>query len=218
MEMTSGETKASESVEEPVVQVKDVSKSYGMWSSPRARLAHPILNAVRRVFPVSRIGLKNLEQRTRHMYREFHALQDISFEIMKGESWGFIGVNGSGKSTLLKIISGNLRPTKGSVEVEGKVAILDYGSGINGEFTGRENVYLKASILGLTRKQVDERFDSIAAFADIGEFMDQPVKTYSSGMGARLGFAIMAHVDADIMITDEALAVGDAFFVQKCMA
>jgi lipopolysaccharide transport system ATP-binding protein len=218
MEMTSSEVKPDEMVEEPVVRVNDVSKSYSLWSYPKERLKHPILTAAGRIFPLSRFGFKNLKQMTQGMYREFHALQDISFEIRKGESWGFIGVNGSGKSTLLKIISGNLRPTKGSVEVEGKVAILDYGSGINGEFTGRENVYLKASILGLTRKQVDERFDSIAAFADIGEFMDQPVKTYSSGMGARLGFAIMAHVDADIMITDEALAVGDAFFVQKCMA
>ena len=198
------------------VRVNNVSKVYGMWSSPNARLAHPVLNLAAQLLPFSRVS-KSVEYRTRHMYRQFHALQDISVEIKKGESWGFIGVNGSGKSTLLKIISGNLRPSSGSVEVDGKVAILDYGAGFNGEFTGRENVYLKASILGLTRKQVDERFESIEKFADIGDFIDQPVKTYSSGMSARLGFAIMAHVDADIMITDEALAVGDAFFVQKCM-
>lgn len=209
---------ASEALAPVVVRAVNLSKSYGVWSSPRARLMHPLLNFAAQFRPFSRLGVERLQHRTHEMYREFHALQDISLEIRKGESWGFIGVNGSGKSTLLKIISGNLRPTQGSVEVEGKVAILDYGSGINGEFTGRENVYLKASILGLTKKQVDERFESIAAFADIGEFMDQPVKTYSSGMGARLGFAIMAHVDADILITDEALAVGDAFFVQKCMA
>lgn len=199
------------------VRVNDVSKVYGLWSSPKARLAHPVLNLMAHVMPFSRIS-KSVEHRTRHMYREFHALQDISLEIKKGESWGFIGVNGSGKSTLLKIISGNLRPSNGSVEVNGKVTILDYGAGFNGEFTGRENVYLKASILGLTRKQIDARFASIEAFADIGDFIGQPVKTYSSGMSARLGFAIMSHVDADIMITDEALAVGDAFFVQKCMA
>jgi len=200
-----------------VVRVSDVSKSYGIWSSPKARLAHPILSMARRL-PLGKLALRALDSRSGQLYREFHALQDISFEIRKGESWGFVGVNGSGKSTLLKIISSNLRPTKGVVEVEGKVAILDYSAGINGEFTGRENVYVKASILGLTKKEVDERFESIATFADIGDFMDQPVKTYSSGMVARLGFAIMAHVDADILITDEALAVGDAFFVQKCMA
>jgi lipopolysaccharide transport system ATP-binding protein len=201
----------------PVVRVADVSKWYSMWSTPHARLAHPFLQLAKRVLPLPGVSHR-IDARTHGMYRQFHALENVSLEIRKGESWGFIGVNGSGKSTLLKIISGNLRPSSGSVEVEGKVAILDYGSGISGEFTGRENVYLKASILGLTRRQIDERFDSIAAFADIGDFMDQPVKTYSSGMGARLGFAIMAHVDADIMITDEALAVGDAFFVQKCMA
>jgi lipopolysaccharide transport system ATP-binding protein len=200
-----------------VVHVHDVAKAYAIWSSPKARLAHGLVTMAGRL-PLARLGLAKLAARTRQMHREFHALQDISFEIRKGESWGFIGVNGSGKSTLLKIISGNLRHTHGFVEVEGKVAILDYSSGINGEFTGRENVYLKAAILGLTRRQIDERFESIAAFADIGDFIDQPVKTYSSGMAARLGFAIMAHVDADILITDEALAVGDAFFVQKCMA
>ncbi len=199
------------------VRINNVSKVYGLWSSPNARLAHPLLNLAAQLLPFSRVS-KSVEFRTRHMFREFQALQDISLEIKKGESWGFIGVNGSGKSTLLKIISGNLRPSNGSVEVDGKVAILDYGAGFNGEFTGRENVYLKASILGLTRKQIDERFASIEQFADIGDFIDQPVKTYSSGMSARLGFAIMAHVNADIMITDEALAVGDAFFVQKCMA
>jgi lipopolysaccharide transport system ATP-binding protein len=207
-----------ESADAPVVVgVRNVSKVYGMWSSPRARLAFPLLNNVRRAVPLPWLGLGAAEKRMKDMYREFYALRDISFEIRKGESWGFVGVNGSGKSTLLKIISGNLRPSAGSVEVEGKVAILDYSAGFNGEFTGRENVYLKASILGLSRRDVDKRFDSIAAFADIGDFIEQPVKTYSSGMSARLGFAIMAHVDAEILITDEALAVGDAFFVQKCM-
>ncbi len=199
------------------VRVSGVTKTYGIWSSPKARLAHPVLTMAAQLMPFSRLS-RSLEFRTQHMYRDFHALHEVSFDIRKGESWGFIGVNGSGKSTLLKIISGNLRPSSGFVEVDGKVAILDYGAGFNGAFTGRENVYLKATIMGLSRKQIDERFDSIAEFADIGDFMEQPVKTYSSGMSARLGFAIMAHVDADIMITDEALAVGDAFFVQKCMA
>ena len=159
-----------------VVRVHEVAKAYAIWSSPKARLAHALLTMAGRL-PLAQLGLAKLTARTRQMHREFRALQDISFEIRKGESWGFIGVNGSGKSTLLKIISGNLRPTRGLVEVEGKVAILDYSSGINGEFTGRENVYLKATILGLTRRQIDERFESIATFADIGEFIDQPVKT-----------------------------------------
>lgn len=198
------------------VRIRGITKTYGIWSSPRARLAHPVMTLAAQVVPFSRLA-RSLEHRTQRMYRDFHALHEVSLDIRKGESWGFIGVNGSGKSTLLKIISGNLRPSSGRVEVDGKVAILDYGAGFNGEFTGRENVYMKASILGLTRRQIEARFDSIAAFAEIGEFMEQPVKTYSSGMSARLGFAIMAHVDADIMITDEALAVGDAFFVQKCM-
>lgn len=198
------------------VRVHGVTKTYGIWASPKARLAHPIMTMAAQILPFSRV-VRSLEFRKRNMYRDFHALHEVSLEIRKGESWGFIGVNGSGKSTLLKIISGNLRPSSGWVEVDGKVAILDYGAGFNGEFTGRENIYLKASIMGLTHRQIEERFDAIAAFADIGDFIEQPVKTYSSGMSARLGFAIMAHVDADIMITDEALAVGDAFFVQKCM-
>lgn len=205
------------SVDDVAVRVENVSKTYGLWSSPGARLSFPLLNIPRRLFPFIKPLHARIEQKTSRMFREFHALQDVSLEIKKGESWGFIGVNGSGKSTLLKIISGNLRPTKGRVEVDGKVAILDYSSGLHGDFTGRENVYLKGSILGMSRREVDEKFSSIAAFADIGEFIDQPVKTYSSGMTARLGFAIMAHIDADIIITDEALAVGDAFFVQKCM-
>jgi lipopolysaccharide transport system ATP-binding protein len=199
------------------VRIRGVTKTYGIWSSSKARLAHPMMNLAAQILPFSRFA-RSVQFRQRNMYRDFHALHEVSLDIRKGESWGFVGVNGSGKSTLLKIVSGNLRPSSGWVEVDGKVAILDYGAGFNGEFTGRENVYLKASILGLTRRQIDERFDSIASFADIGDFIEQPVKTYSSGMSARLGFAIMAHVDADIMITDEALAVGDAFFVQKCMS
>lgn len=198
------------------VRVQGVTKTYGIWASSKARLAHPLMTMAAQMLPFSRL-VRSLEFRKRNMYRDFHALHEVSLEIRKGESWGFIGVNGSGKSTLLKIISGNLRPSSGWVEVDGKVAILDYGAGFNGEFTGRENIYLKASIMGLTYRQIEERFAAITAFADIGEFIEQPVKTYSSGMSARLGFAIMAHVDADIMITDEALAVGDAFFVQKCM-
>jgi lipopolysaccharide transport system ATP-binding protein len=200
------------------VRVSNLAKTYGLWSSPTARLNYPLLTMARQLAPMPRALAARLDRKRGQLYREFHALEDVSFEIRKGESWGFIGVNGSGKSTLLKVIAGNLRPTRGSVEVDGKVVILDYSSGLNGEFTGRENIYLKTSIFGLTRKEVDRRLQSITEFADIGDFIDQPVKIYSSGMVARLGFAIMAHVEADIMITDEALSVGDAFFVQKCMA
>ena len=154
----------------------------------------------------------------RSYFREFKALDDVSFNVKKGETVGIIGRNGSGKSTLLQIICGTLTPTSGEVRVNGRVAaLLELGSGFNPEFTGRENVYLNAAVLGLTKEEVDARFDKIAAFADIGQFMEQPVKTYSSGMMVRLAFAVIAHVDADILVIDEALAVGDVFFNQKCM-
>ncbi|MBD3768324.1 MAG: ABC transporter ATP-binding protein, partial [Gammaproteobacteria bacterium] len=151
-------------------------------------------------------------------YREFWALKDVSFEVKKGETVGIIGRNGSGKSTLLQIICGTLSPTGGNVETRGRIAaLLELGSGFNPEFTGRENVYMNASVLGLSKEEIDARFDDIAAFADIGQFIEQPVKTYSSGMYVRLAFAVIAHVDADILVVDEALSVGDAFFTQKCM-
>lgn len=199
---------------EVAVSVRKVSKIYKLWRSPRDKLMVPMKQFLSTVWPLSRLITPVEESQG---YKKFHALEDISFDILKGESWGFIGVNGSGKSTLLKIISGNLKPSSGCVEVDGKVVILDYGSGFNGEFTGRDNIYIKATLLGLTRKKINERLESIIDFAELGDFINQPVKTYSSGMVARLGFAIMAHVDADIIITDEALAVGDVFFVQKCM-
>jgi lipopolysaccharide transport system ATP-binding protein len=211
-----GDSIAPADDESVAIRVDNVSKSFALWSSPSARLKLPILNMLRRVSPSARVA-RMIEQKMGGIYRAFPALQDISLEINKGESWGIVGVNGSGKSTLLKMIAGNLRPSAGRIEVDGKVAILDYSSGLHGAFTGRENVYLKASLHGMSRAETDEKFGSIERFADIGEFIDQPVKTYSSGMVARLGFAIMAHVNADIIITDEALAVGDAFFVQKCM-
>jgi len=191
------------------VRVKNVSKIYHLWDSPRARLVYPLKRLL--------TSISKVVKPPRQSYRPFYALNNIFIDIRKGESWGFIGVNGSGKSTLLKIISGNLRPSEGYVEVDGKVVILDYGSGFNGEFTGKDNIYIKAVLLGLTRRQINERYDSIVEFAELGDFITQPVKTYSSGMVSRLGFAIIAHVDADIIITDEALAVGDVFFVQKCM-
>ncbi|MBG31020.1 MAG: ABC transporter ATP-binding protein [Opitutae bacterium] len=151
-------------------------------------------------------------------YRNFHALKDISFDLNKGESLGIIGLNGSGKSTLLQIIAGTLQASEGEVEVAGRVAaLLELGSGFSPEFTGKENVYLNASLLGLSKRETEAKYQQIVDFADIGEFIDQPVKTYSSGMIVRLAFAVIAHVDADILLIDEALAVGDARFTQKCM-
>ncbi len=151
-------------------------------------------------------------------FREFWALDNITFEVQKGDTVGIIGRNGSGKSTLLQIISGTLTPTSGKVYTTGRIAaLLELGSGFNPEFTGRENVYMNAALLGLNKSEVNERFNAITTFAEIGQFIDQPVKTYSSGMYVRLAFAVIAHVDADILIIDEALSVGDAFFTQKCM-
>ena len=151
-------------------------------------------------------------------YREFWALRPTSFDVRRGETVGIIGRNGSGKSTLLQLICGTLTPTTGNVSTHGRVsALLELGSGFNQEFTGRENVYLNGAIHGLSRPQIDSRFDEIAAFADIGAFIDQPVKTYSSGMYARLAFSASIFVDPDILIIDEILAVGDAPFQAKCV-
>jgi lipopolysaccharide transport system ATP-binding protein len=151
-------------------------------------------------------------------FREFWALRDISIQVKRGESVGIIGRNGSGKSTLLQLICGTLTPTSGSVQTHGRIAaLLELGSGFNPEFTGRENVYLNATLLGLKQEEIDAEYEKIVAFADIGDFIDQPVKSYSSGMYVRLAFAVIAHVRADILVIDEALAVGDAFFTQKCM-
>ena len=154
----------------------------------------------------------------RQYHREFTALKDISFEIKGGDTIGIIGRNGSGKSTLLQVICGILKPTTGSIEVSGRIsALLELGAGFNPEFTGRENVFFQGALMGFTKAQMDARFDDIAAFAEIGEFIDQPVRTYSSGMFVRLAFAAMIHVDADILVIDEALAVGDATFQRKCI-
>lgn len=185
---------------EIAIKVENISKCYQIYDRPRDRL------------------LQMLAGRRRQYFREFWALKNVSFEIEKGETVGIIGRNGSGKSTLLQIICGTLNPTSGNIRTHGRIAaLLELGSGFNPEFTGRENVYLNAAVLGLSKKEVDARFDVIAAFADIGEFIEQPVKAYSSGMMVRLAFAVIAHVDADILVVDEALAVGDAFFTQKCM-
>ncbi|MGZ9132587.1 MAG: ABC transporter ATP-binding protein, partial [Nitrospira sp.] len=151
-------------------------------------------------------------------YREVPAVENVSFEVKKGDTLGIIGRNGSGKSTLLQLIVGTLYPTSGSVEIDGRVAaLLELGAGFHPEFTGRENVFLNAALLGLSPQEVEAQLEDILVFADIGIAIDQPVKTYSSGMVVRLAFAVIAHVKADILVIDEALAVGDAFFVQKCM-
>ena len=183
-----------------VIRVEGLGKCYQIYDRPSDRLKQMLV------------------RNRRHYFREFWALRDVSFQIKKGETLGIIGRNGSGKSTLLQMICGTLTPTLGGVNVRGKVAaLLELGAGFNPEFTGRENVYMAASIYGLSKEETDERFEEISSFADIGDHLDQPVKTYSSGMYVRLAFAVIAHVDADVLVVDEALAVGDAVFTQKCM-
>ncbi len=182
------------------ISVKNLSKKYRLYDSPQHRLKEA-LHPFRKKF-----------------HRDFWALRDVSFEVKKGETLGIIGQNGSGKSTLLQLLCGVLQPTAGEVAVDGRVsALLELGAGFNPEFTGRENVYLNGAIKGFTKEQMAGRFESIAAFADIGDFIDQPVKTYSSGMYVRLAFAAAINVDPEILVIDEALAVGDAYFVHRCM-
>ena len=189
------------------IKVENLSKCYHMYEQPRDRLKQFLLPRLSR--------MANLPQK--NYYREFWALKDVSFEVKKGETVGIIGRNGSGKSTLLQMICGTLNQTSGSITARGRIAaLLELGSGFNPEFTGRENVYLNATILGLEKDEIDSRFDEITAFADIGEFIDQPVKTYSSGMMVRLAFAVQAQVEPNILIVDEALAVGDAKFQARC--
>jgi len=190
------------------IKVENLSKCYQIYAQPRDRLKQFVLPRLQRIAGKS----------PKQYFREFWALKDVSFEVKKGETLGIIGRNGSGKSTLLQMICGTLNPTSGSIQTNGRIAaLLELGSGFNPEFTGRENVYMNASVLGLSKEEIDARFDDIAAFADIGQFIEQSVKTYSSGMYVRLAFAVIAHVDADILVVDEALAVGDVVFTQKCM-
>lgn len=189
------------------VKVENLSKCFEIYNSPRDRLKQFLLPGLQRFFG------KNLKK----YFREFWAIQNISFEIKRGETVGIIGKNGSGKSTLLQIISGTLTPTTGSVHTRGRIAaLLELGSGFNPEFSGRDNVYMNAALLGLSKQEIDEKYESIVEFADIGDFVDQPVKTYSSGMTVRLAFAVQAQVEPDILIVDEALAVGDAKFQARC--
>ncbi len=185
------------------IDVAGVGKVFPIYEKPHHRL-------LQMLSPRSRKG---------RWFREFRALGDVSFQVHRGETVGIIGRNGSGKSTLLQIICGTLTATTGTVTTRGRIAaLLELGAGFNLEFTGRENVYLNGTLLGLTREEVHARFDDIAAFADIGDFIDQPVKSYSSGMFIRLAFAVAIHVEPDILIVDEALSVGDEAFQRKCFA
>lgn len=196
----------------PVIRVTAVSKRYEMYAKPHDRLKQMAFSGVRRM-------LKSVNVVEARYFQEFWALHDVSFAVARGECVGLIGRNGSGKSTLLQIIAGTVTPTTGCANVDGRVAaLLELGSGFNPEFTGMENVFLNASLLGLERKEVEDRLDDILAFADIGDFIHQPVKTYSSGMSVRLAFAVQAQIDPDVLIVDEALAVGDARFQAKCFA
>jgi len=183
------------------IAIDNVSKEYFLYKKPYLRVVeafHPF---------------------KKNYHTSFKALTDISFQVGKGESVGIIGRNGSGKSTLLQVVCGNLQATSGDVQVEGRIsALLELGSGFNPEFTGRENVYLNMAILGFSQEESEARFDQIVEFADIGDFLDRPVKTYSSGMSIRLAFATAISVDPEILVIDEALAVGDIFFQQKCVA
>jgi homopolymeric O-antigen transport system ATP-binding protein len=181
------------------IKVENLSKCYQIYDRPQDRL------------------LQMLVRGRKQYYREFWALKDVSFEIKKGETVGIIGRNGSGKSTLLQMICGTLNPSSGSIQTNGRIAaLLELGSGFNPEFTGRENVYMNASVLGLSNQEIDARFDDIVSFADIGQFIEQPVKTYSSGMVVRLAFAVQSQIQPDILVVDEALSVGDAKFQAKC--
>jgi len=190
------------------IRVQNLSKCYHIYDTPRDRLKQFVAPRLQRL----------IWQKPKQYFREFWALKNVSCEIKKGETVGIIGRNGSGKSTLLQMICGTLNPSSGSIQTNGRIAaLLELGSGFNPEFSGRENVYMNAAVLGLSNKEIDDRFDDIIAFADIGDFIEQPVKTYSSGMAVRLAFAVIAHVDADILVVDEALSVGDAYFSQKCM-
>lgn len=190
------------------IRVSNLTKCYQIYNAPRDRLKQFLLPGL----------LRALGKQPRQYFREFWALKDISFEVKKGETVGIIGRNGSGKSTLLQMICGTVSPTSGTVSTHGRVAaLLELGAGFNTEFTGRENVLLTAAILGFPQESMQERMAEVVAFSELGDFLDQPVKTYSSGMQARLAFSIAIHVDPEILIVDEALSVGDARFVAKCM-
>jgi homopolymeric O-antigen transport system ATP-binding protein len=206
--LSEGATVTQRSISDSTIRVSNISKCYQIYDRPQDRLKQSLVPRLQRI-----IG-----QPPKQYHREFWALKDVSFEVKRGETVGIIGRNGSGKSTLLQIICGTLAPTSGAVETHGRIsALLELGSGFNPEFTGRENIYMNGAILGLSQEEIDSRFDDITAFADIGQFIEQPVKTYSSGMFVRLAFAINIMSEPKIMIVDEALSVGDMNFQAKCM-
>ena len=210
---------ASTSASTPVILVRDVCKTFRTWATPAQRLIAPALHRAGNLLAQTAPRLSNSLHAAAHRRMHVHeALHGIDFELQRGEALGIIGLNGSGKSTLLQIIAGVLPATTGTVETHGRVAaLLELGSGFNPELTGRENIHINAAILGLDRRQVEARLADIIAFADIGDYVDQPVKTYSSGMALRLAFSVQVHIDPDILIVDEALAVGDAAFQAKAM-
>jgi len=188
-------------MDDTAISIKNVSKYYKLYNSPQERLKEAL----------SFSGKK--------YHKRFYATNNLNLEIKKGEILGIVGKNGSGKSTLLKLITGVLTPDKGSIQVKGKIsALLELGSGFNPEFTGMQNIFFYGTILGFTKKEMEEKLDDILAFADIGDFINQPLKTYSSGMKSRLGFAVAVHIEPEILILDEVLAVGDALFKRKCYA
>jgi lipopolysaccharide transport system ATP-binding protein len=189
------------------IRVQGLSKCYQIYTNPADRLKQFIFPRIKRL----------LGKPSAPYYREFWALENISFTVKRGETVGILGSNGSGKSTLLQIICGTLSPTGGAVQTHGRIAaLLELGSGFNPDFTGRENVYLNAAVLGLSLDEINKRYDDIVDFADVGEFINQPVKTYSSGMVVRLAFAVQSQIEPDILIVDEALSVGDVKFQAKC--
>lgn len=182
-----------------VIQVSHLTKMYKLYDKPSDRLKEAL-------------GVSKKKR-----YREHYALHDINFDVKEGECVGIIGTNGSGKSTILKIITGVLNPTEGSVTVDGRIsALLELGAGFNGEYSGLENVYLNGTMIGFSKEEIDARLEDILSFADIGDFIYQPVKTYSSGMFVRLAFAVAINIDPEVLIVDEALSVGDVFFQAKC--
>lgn len=182
------------------IQVKELTKSYQIYANPKHRL------------------LQMLFRGKRQYYKDFSALSNVSFEVVKGDSVGILGHNGAGKSTLLQLLTGTLTATSGTIKTNGRIAaLLELGAGFNPEFTGKENVYMNAAILGLNKREIDEKYDDILKFADIGDFIHRPVKTYSSGMYVRLAFSVAVHIEPEILIIDEALAVGDIRFQMKCL-
>ena len=211
---------AESSPDAPAIEVRDVGKTYRMWSSPLARLMAPLwFRAARRLQRIAPALATRMQDAVDRRLTCHDVLHGIDFSLRPGESLGIIGANGSGKSTLLQIIAGVLRPTSGHACVRGRVAaLLELGSGFNPELSGRENIRINAAVLGLSRSQIEARLPDIVRFADIGGYLDEPVKTYSSGMAVRLAFAVQVHIEPDVLIVDEALSVGDAAFQAKAMA